>query len=66
MDEDTQLLKELDNLKKEHKELEEKLKDEIMMHECDPMEVARNKKRKLAIKDRINEIYNILYPDEPA
>ncbi len=63
MDDETKLAMELEELTQEHKRLEKQLKAAIESHECDQIEIQRLKKRKLVVKDRIAEIYEILYPD---
>jgi hypothetical protein len=55
------LIKELEMLKKEH----QRISDEILQIGpfLDEMSMRRLKKNKLSLKDTINHLENIIYPD---
>lgn len=61
--EDDKIYKELDQYKNEHRELDTLIK---LMNE-DPQScqftIMRHKKRKLQLKDQINYLESLLYPD---
>ncbi len=59
-DEEQKLWKELELLRKEHDDLDHMLSDPNVI---DQISMQRLKKRKLWLKDRINFIESILYPD---
>jgi len=53
----------LDALKSEHRELDERIKVMIADPESDQLEVARMKKRKLRLKDQIQQMLDSQTPD---
>ena len=50
-------------LKKEHAELDSRLKSEQKHSAADMIRIQRLKKRKLALKDEITQLENMLLPD---
>lgn len=50
-------------LKSEHRRLDEEIELQRGSGNCDPMELARLKKRKLALKDEIHQLSDRLVPD---
>lgn len=50
-------------LKKEHAELDSRLKSEQKHSAADMIRIQRLKKRKLALKDEIAQLENMLLPD---
>jgi hypothetical protein len=67
MNDDIVLLKQLDELKEQHRQLDEEIKqllaDAGFQNE---MQVARLKKRKLQLRDMIATLEVEIYPDMPA
>lgn len=66
MNDDIVLLKQLDELKEQHRQLDEEIKalgDDAWQHE---MQIARLKKRKLQLRDMIATLEVEIYPDMPA
>ncbi|MEM7506224.1 MAG: DUF465 domain-containing protein [Pseudomonadota bacterium] len=62
MDKETLLKAQLDQLRLEHRRLDEEIAD-MTTRGTDPLTMTRLKKQKLAIKDRIARIEDRLYPD---
>lgn len=50
-------------LKSEHRRLDEEIELQRVAGNCDPMELARLKKRKLGLKDEIRELSDRIVPD---
>lgn len=66
MNDDIVLLKQLDELKEQHRQLDHEIRalgDDSMQHE---MQIARLKKRKLQLRDMIATLEVEIYPDMPA
>lgn len=63
MDETEALKKKLSELRKEHRRLDSKIARLADRKPFNQLEIQRLKKRKLALKDRINKIENELLPD---
>lgn len=63
MDETEAFKKKLSELKKEHRRLDSKIARLADSQSFNQLEIQRLKKRKLALKDRINKIENQLLPD---
>lgn len=63
MNDDIVLLKQLDELKEQHRQLDEEIKQ---LTGTDEMQVARLKKRKLQLRDMISTLEVEIYPDQPA
>ncbi len=57
------LKKKLENLKKEHRNLDEEITGLMEAWPVDQLEIQRLKKRKLALKDEIIQVENRLLPD---
>lgn len=64
MNDDVVLLKQLDELKEQHRQLDQEINQ--MMGTEDEMTLARMKKRKLQLRDMIATLEVDLYPDQPA
>lgn len=63
MNDDIVLLKQLDELKEQHRLLDEEIKS---LAGVDEMQAARLKKRKLQLRDMIATLEVEIYPDMPA
>lgn len=63
MNDDVVLLKQLDELKEQHRALDDEIK---LMDGHDEMALARLKKRKLQLRDMIATLEVEIYPDMPA
>lgn len=66
MNDDIVILKQLDELKEQHRQLDEEIKalgDDGWQNE---MQIARLKKRKLQLRDMISTLEIEIYPDQPA
>jgi hypothetical protein len=57
------LKKKLEDLKKEHRNLDEEITGLMEARPVDQLEIQRLKKRKLALKDEIIQVENRLLPD---
>jgi hypothetical protein len=62
MNEDLLLLKQLEDMRNEHRQLDMRVKD----HALDEFTRKRLQKTKLALRDKIQELERILYPDAIA
>jgi hypothetical protein len=62
-EEDIKILKELDMLKEEHKELNEAIGTTAGNKISDQLTLQRLKKRKLWLKERILMLESLIYPD---
>ena len=61
---DTEALeKKLEDLKKEHRQLDGQISSLMETRPIDQLEIQRLKKRKLALKDEIIQVENRLLPD---
>ncbi len=63
MNDDIVLFKQLDDLKDQHRQLDEEIRQ---LTGQDEMLVARLKKRKLQLRDQIMTLEVEIYPDQPA
>lgn len=63
MDEELILIKRLDLLREKHRELDDRIKDLGDTIHSDPLSMMRLKKEKLMLRDEINRIERIVYPD---
>lgn len=63
MGEQEKLLRELDMLLKEHKELDVTIQDLARETVIDQLRIQRLKKRKLWLKDRIAQVQSLIHPD---
>jgi hypothetical protein len=66
MNDDVVLLKQLDELKEQHRQLDEEIKQLADGGWEGEMQVARLKKRKLQLRDMIATLEVEIYPDQPA
>lgn len=66
MNDDVVLLKQLDELKEQHRQLDQEINSLMASGFQDEMTVARLKKRKLQLRDMIATLEIDLYPDQPA
>ena len=62
MNEDLLLLKKLEALRLEHRTLDERIKNEVL----DEFTRKLYQKKKLALRDKIQELEQVLYPDAIA
>ena len=63
MNDDIVVVKQLDELKEQHRQLDAEIQQ---LNGKDEMLVARLKKRKLQLRDMIQTLEFELYPDQPA
>ena len=66
MNDDVVIYKQLDDLKDQHRQLDEEIRQIQMAGAVDEMLVARLKKRKLQLRDQIMTLEVEIYPDQPA
>jgi len=66
MNDDIVIVKQLDELKDLHRELDEEIRELQMSPVPDELMLARLKKRKLQLRDQIMTLEVEIYPDEPA
>ncbi len=67
MNDDVVLLKQLDELKEQHRQLDKEINELAASGSFqDEMAMARLKKRKLQLRDMISTLEVDLYPDMPA
>ena len=57
------LERQLDRLRSEHRQLDHDIKQYAEIATFNQLEIQRMKRRKLAIKDEMSRIEDILYPD---
>ncbi len=62
MDEELKLLKRLDDMRERHRELDVQIK-ELSGSPLNQFMIAKLKKDKLCLRDEINQLERILYPD---
>ena len=65
MNDDIVLIKQLDELKDQHRQLDEEI-NQLIGAGQDEMQLARLKKRKLQLRDQIATLEVEIYPDMPA
>lgn len=63
MSDEEMLRVQLDELKREHRALDEEIAELEPLRGAEPLALGRLKKRKLHLKDRIAKIEDLLYPD---
>ncbi len=63
MDEELKILEELEQVKQEHRALDEEIQDMMKQRVIDQIKLARLKKQKLFLKDRISKLEALLHPD---
>ncbi|MFZ4542056.1 MAG: YdcH family protein [Rickettsiales bacterium] len=66
MNDDIIIFKQLDELKDQHRQLDEEIRQLQLAGNSDEMQVARLKKRKLQLRDQIMTLEVEIYPDQPA
>ncbi len=66
MNDDIVIFKQLDDLKEQHRQLDEEIRGLQLDGSTDEMQVARLKKRKLQLRDQIMTLEYEAYPDQPA
>ncbi len=66
MNDDIVLFKQLDDLKEQHRQLDEEIRQLQLLGSPDEMVIARLKKRKLQLRDHIMTLEVEIYPDQPA
>jgi hypothetical protein len=66
MNDDIVIFKQLDDLKEQHRQLDDEIRSLQLMGSTDEMQVARLKKRKLQLRDQIMTLEFEIYPDQPA
>jgi hypothetical protein len=66
MNDDIVLFKQLDDLKDQHRQLDEEIRQIQLLGAVDEMQIARLKKRKLQLRDQIMTLEVEIYPDQPA
>ena len=66
MNDEIVLFKQLDDLKDQHRQLDEEIRQLQLTGAPDEMLIARLKKRKLQLRDQIMTLEVEIYPDQPA
>jgi len=66
MNDDIVIFKQLDELKEQHRQLDDEIRALQLLANTDEMQVARLKKRKLQLRDQIMTLEVEIYPDQPA
>lgn len=66
MDQEIVLVKQLEELKEQHRQLDHEIRCMEQDATRNELLVARHKKQKLALRDKIIDLENALYPDVPA
>lgn len=66
MNDDIVVFKRLDDLKEQHRQLDDEIRALQLLGSPDEMQVARLKKRKLQLRDQIMTLEVEIYPDQPA
>lgn len=66
MNDEIVLVKQLDDLKEQHRELDQEIRQMQLLGVQDEMQLARLKKRKLQLRDQIATLEVEIYPDQPA
>ena len=66
MNDDIVIFKQLDELKDQHRQLDEEIREIQLSASPDEMQIARLKKRKLQLRDQIMTLEFEIYPDQPA
>ena len=66
MNDEIVIFKQLDELKEQHRELDEEIRQIQLLGSPDEMAIARLKKRKLQLRDQIMTLEVEIYPDQPA
>lgn len=67
MNDEIVIIKQLDELKEEHRQLDERIRQmQLDSATGDELQIARMKKRKLQLRDQIMTLEVEIYPDMPA
>jgi hypothetical protein len=66
MNDDIVVFKQLDDLKEQHRQLDDEIRALQLLGSTDEMQIARLKKRKLQLRDQIMTLEFEIYPDQPA
>ena len=66
MNDEIVLFKQLDELKDQHRQLDDEIRQIQLLNNADEMQIARLKKRKLQLRDHIMTLEVEIYPDQPA
>lgn len=67
MNDEIVIIKQLDELKEEHRQLDERIRQmQLDSAASDELQIARMKKRKLQLRDQIMTLEVEIYPDMPA
>lgn len=66
MNDEIVLFKQLDELKDQHRQLDEEIREMQMSPSPNELMIARLKKRKLQLRDQIMTLEVEIYPDQPA
>lgn len=66
MNDDIVIYKQLDDLKEQHRQLDDEIRALQLLGTGDEMQIARLKKRKLQLRDQIMTLEVEIYPDQPA
>jgi hypothetical protein len=66
MNDEIVLFKQLDELKDQHRQLDEEIRELQFSSAPDELQIARLKKRKLQLRDMIMTLEVEIYPDQPA
>lgn len=66
MNDEIVLFKQLDDLKDQHRLLDEEIHELQLSSVRDELQIARLKKRKLQLRDMIMTLEVEIYPDQPA
>ena len=66
MNDDIVIFKQIDDLKEQHRQLDDEIRGLQLIGNTDEMQVARLKKRKLQLRDQIMTLEVEIYPDQPA
>ncbi len=66
MNDEIVLFKQLDELKDQHRQLDDEIQELQLSAVRDELQIARLKKRKLHLRDMIMTLEVEIYPDQPA
>ncbi len=66
MNDDIVIFKQLDEMKEQHRQLDDEIRALQLLGSPDEMALARLKKRKLQLRDMIMTLEVEIYPDQPA
>jgi hypothetical protein len=66
MNDDIILFKQLDELKEQHRLLDDEIRELQLLRSPDELQIARKKREKLKLRDMIATLEVEIYPDQPA